>query len=240
MKAIKFARVVMLVGVAASLTACPTAPPVLTPASGSQPCPYTVTMTDATQNSTIHYTTDGSPVSISSATYTAPLSLNGAANVNAFATAPSMRASTATTASYYCQPTGPTYGNVEFDITTGSDDARADTEIDVWMYTSLGNGYQFRFVLKASGDPEWTASTPQVKTFTLNPVVPVSAVVNFNIALVEHDSILETDDNWNMQTLRVLLYNQTTDKQCVLSVSGNPAARLTGSSGASEPAGCSN
>jgi hypothetical protein len=169
------------------------------------------------------------------------LSFNSVVNLNAFATAPSMTGSTTTSSSYYCTPTGPTYGNIEFDITTGSDDARADTEIDVWMNTSLGHGgYEYKFVLKASGEPEWTASNTPVKTFPLSPPVPVSAVLDFSFQLVEHDAPLETDDNWNMQTARALLYNQTTDKKCVLSVSGAPAARLTVSTGAYERAGCPN
>jgi hypothetical protein len=91
MKAVQLVRVVGLFGVVGSLTACPTAPPVINPASGSQPCPYAVTMTDATPNTTIHYSYN-TPVSIASPIYTTPLSIDSQATVYAFATAPSMGA----------------------------------------------------------------------------------------------------------------------------------------------------
>ncbi len=228
MKAVQLVRVVGVSGVVASLTACPTAPPVINPASGPQPCPFTVTMTDATQSSTIHYSFAPTPVSISSPIYTGPLSINGQATVYAFATSPAAGgASTTTTTSYSCRSNEPTYGNMEFDITTGSDDARSDTEIDATVSVSLGTGSRLALVLKASGDRAWTSAQPSIKVFPLNPPLPASSIGGVYVTLVEHDEGVETDDNWDLQSISVLLYNQPTAKTCVIASGG---ARLTATS----------
>jgi len=125
-----------------------------------------------------------------------------------------MAASTTTSASYTCQSNEPTYGNIEFDVTRGSDDARLDTEIDAQVSVSAGKGSTLTLVLKASGDGEWTSSNTPTKVFPLNPPVAALDLAQARITLVEHDQGVETDDNSDMDSLRVLLYNQTTAKKC--------------------------
>ena len=68
-------------------TVTPAATPTFSPAAGSYSSAQTVTIADTTGGSTIHYTTDGSTPTISSATYTAPLTVNASETINAFAAA---------------------------------------------------------------------------------------------------------------------------------------------------------
>jgi hypothetical protein len=59
--------------------------PLIDPSSGSYPAGQQVTLTDSTPNTVIHYTTDGSTPSVSSAVYNSPFTLTGSETVRAIA-----------------------------------------------------------------------------------------------------------------------------------------------------------
>ncbi len=74
--------------------------PIFSPAAGNFTAPVSVTITDATPNSTIYYTTDGSAPTTMSSQYSAPFTVSSTATVNAFATANGMTASAVASATY--------------------------------------------------------------------------------------------------------------------------------------------
>ena len=76
--------------------------PIFSPAPGSFTAPVSVTIADATPNSTIYYTTDGSQPTTMSTQYssTTPITLSATSTVNAFATANGMTASSVASATY--------------------------------------------------------------------------------------------------------------------------------------------
>jgi len=76
------------------------ATPVFNPGAGSFTAPVSVTITDATPNSTIYYTTDGSTPTTMSAQYSAPLTVSSTSTVNALATANGLAASAVASATY--------------------------------------------------------------------------------------------------------------------------------------------
>ncbi len=90
-----------------------TAAPQFAPAAGTYTTTQSVTITDATPGSTIHYTTDGSMPTAGSTIYTGALSVSGTMAINAIATSSGLTASNVATASYSIQPagTGIDFGN---------------------------------------------------------------------------------------------------------------------------------
>jgi hypothetical protein len=78
-----------------------TSVPSFSPASGSYTAPLSVTITDATANSVIYYTTDGSPATISSNVYTGPIQVTSSpTTLNAIATSTGLLASSQASATY--------------------------------------------------------------------------------------------------------------------------------------------
>lgn len=77
-----------------------TAAPVLSPGTESFSGTLSVSMTDATSGAVVHYTTDGSAPTVSSTTYTGPVTINATETVNAIAIAPGFAASPVASATY--------------------------------------------------------------------------------------------------------------------------------------------
>jgi glucosylceramidase len=75
------------------------ATPVFWPGAGTY-SPTQITLADATANSTIHYTTDGSTPTASSPPYTGPLTVSSTSTVKAIATATGFSASAVASAAY--------------------------------------------------------------------------------------------------------------------------------------------
>lgn len=81
--------------------------PVFTPAPGGYPTTIDVTISDASKDSAIYYTLDGSTPTTSSTEYTAPIPVSASSTVIAFATAEGLVNSTASVASYVIEPQAP-------------------------------------------------------------------------------------------------------------------------------------
>jgi hypothetical protein len=118
----------------------------------------------------------------------------------------------------------PTYNEILFDITTGSDDLRQDSSATA---TVVINGAAQTFTLKAQNAGGWPNNFETVVTVPVASQVQ-SAFGATTITLTSHNSGLESNDNWNIQSIRATVSNGASS-QCLFSVSGNPFARLTGS-----------
>jgi hypothetical protein len=84
------------------------AAPTLSPAAGTYSQAQTVTLADATPGAVIHYTTDGSTPTISSAVYSAALTVSATTTINALAAASGYSNSTVTSATYTIATSGST------------------------------------------------------------------------------------------------------------------------------------
>jgi hypothetical protein len=121
--------------------------------------------------------------------------------------------------------TNATYDQISFDIVTGGDDLRGDSSATATV--GLPGGAQ-TFTLKAQSDPGWGNNSDNVRTFTISgPAQPASAFGPVTITLTSHNGIFETNDNWNVQSVRVTLTGASGSTQ-LYDDSGNPFARLTG------------
>ncbi len=122
----------------------------------------------------------------------------------------------------------PTFSSIEFDITTGGDDLRGDSSATVSLLAPNGSTMS-TFTLKAENAGSWDNNSVHNLVFPLSSPQPASAFGSFVITLTSHNGTFETDDNWNIQDLGVRLVNTNGSEQCMVSLSGNPLTRLTGS-----------
>src|SRR6266566_4696375 len=118
------------------------ATPTFSPAGGTYTGSVTVTISDATSGATIHYTTDGSTPTTSSAVYTGALTFTKNPTINAMAAAPGMTDSAVASATYTIQqqqqvatpafsPGGGTYtGSVTVTISDATSGATIHYTID--------------------------------------------------------------------------------------------------------------
>ncbi len=118
------------------------ATPTFSPAGGTYTGSVTVTISDATSGATIHYTTDGSTPTTSSAVYTGALTFTQTTTLNAMAAAPGMTDSAVASATYTIQqqqqvatptfsPGGGTYtGSVTVTISDATSGATIHYTID--------------------------------------------------------------------------------------------------------------
>jgi hypothetical protein len=124
-------------------------------------------------------------------------------------------------------PPVETFNEITFNIETGGDDLRGDSSATAMVALPGGNQ---TFTLKAQNDSGWGNNTDHVKAFTLSGTPqPLTNFGNIVITLTSHNGFLETDDNWNIQSVLVTLSGGS-GSATLLSKSGNPLARLTGSS----------
>src|SRR5438445_1391586 len=116
------------------------ATPTFSPGGGTYPGSVTVTISDATSGATIHYTTDGSTPTTSSAVYTGALTFTRTTTLNAIAAATGMTNSAVASATYTIQqqvatpsfsPGGGTYtGSVTVTISDATSGAVIHYTID--------------------------------------------------------------------------------------------------------------
>ncbi len=120
-----------------------------------------------------------------------------------------------------------TFNSITFNILTGGDDLRGDSSA---VAKVMINGSPQTFTLKAQNESGWNNNTDHIKTFSINgPAQPATAFGPISITLTSHDGAFETNDNWNIQSLNVSVAGPNNASALLRNVSGNPAARLTGS-----------
>lgn len=145
---------------------------------------------------------------------------------------------------------GQTFANIEITIATGGDDLRQDSSASIQFYAinqldpapliinmPFASGW-----LKASGAPGWGNNTTNGPIVIALPhPVPASVFGAFTISLGEHPNWPETNDNWDIAWIKIVLFNtsngQITESQTifyaydavnVLSDGSIGIARLTG------------
>ena len=129
-----------------------------------------------------------------------------------------------------CQPAvtpAATFSQITFNVGTGGDDLRGDSSA---MTTIAVPGGTRTFTLKRQGESSWDNNSAHTKTFTITPAITLAQFGNISITSQSHNSFTETDDNWNIQSLRITV-SGASGSACLLNQSGNPLSRLTGSSG---------
>jgi cathepsin L len=114
---------------------------------------------------------------------------------------------------------GLKFPKITVDITTGSDDARNNSEI----YATLNNGYEFCLKPSSSGPTahcrlpknvdqngvnDWGSFYTNSKPQTFNLPMQDQSIESMTITLVSHSGTFESPDNWNIQALTVMGYDQ--------------------------------
>lgn len=121
-----------------------------------------------------------------------------------------------------------TFNQIQFVIGTGSDDLRGDSSATALLESPNGSPVQ-TLTLKSQSQPGWNNNTIHTVTMGLNPARTPCAIGHVILTLTSHNSLGETNDNWNVQSVAVTLSNNGVGGTPLLSSSGNPVARLTGS-----------
>jgi hypothetical protein len=133
---------------------------------------------------------------------------------------------------------------IRFIVGTGGDDLRGDSTATADVF--LKNGGQFTVTLKAKNAGSWDNGTTHGPidfdipgTVTLPTISEGLSGVQIN--LIQGGSFPETDDNWDISTLQVSLFNPGTPQVCQLNLVGSSElqdgstglVRLSGSPGSS-------
>lgn len=142
-------------------------------------------------------------------------------------------------------PTTPVeYHQIRFIIGTGGDNLRGDSTATADVF--LKNGGQFTVTLKAKDAGSWdNGSIHGPLDFSIPSTVtlptPTDALSGVRINLIQGGSFPETDDNWDINSLQVSLFNPGSGQLCQLDLVGNfelqdgstGLVRLSGSAGSS-------
>jgi hypothetical protein len=139
---------------------------------------------------------------------------------------------TFTMATPACEPAPPKTAFTSLGITigTGNDDARSDTELTASLPGenaiclkpsnnadpdgTCANGGKAR---DQNGNKSWDNWSSSAQTFTLSTPATAAELNQITINLIEHNAGLESDDNWDIQSIFVTGFD----------ASGNPTALLT-------------
>jgi hypothetical protein len=134
---------------------------------------------------------------------------------------------------------------IRFIVGTGDDDLRNESTATADVF--LKNGEQFTVTLKAKNAGSWGNGTVNgpldfdiPSTVTTLPT-PTQALSGVQINLIQGGSFPETDDNWDITTLQVSLFNPGSPQFCQLDLVGEfqlqdgstGLVRLSGSKGSS-------
>jgi hypothetical protein len=120
-----------------------------------------------------------------------------------------------------------TFDGVRFVIGTGGADLRGDSVAKASLMGANGAVLQTVTLYNGSGSG-WANNTTNTVTAALNRALKPSDIARIVITQVEHNNGLETDNNWNINSVAVSLYNLGNPPHALMSFSGNPLARLTG------------
>ena len=118
------------------------------------------------------------------------------------------------------------YGQIQFTIATGGDDLRGDSSATATLESPNGNTMQV-FTLKGQNQSGWNNNSTHTVTLPLNPPLLACTVRHIKITLTSHNGFGETNDNWNLQNITVVLSNGG-GGVAIATGAGNPFARLTG------------
>jgi len=112
------------------------------------------------------------------------------------------------------------FTKITVDITTGGDDARDNSEV----YATLNNGYEFCLKPSSSGPTShcrlpgnvdqngtnyWGNYYTNKKPLTFNLPAQYQSPQSMTITLVSHSGFAQSPDNWNIQALTVMGFDQS-------------------------------
>jgi len=120
------------------------------------------------------------------------------------------------------------FDQIEFVIGTGGDDLRGDSSATATLLAANGATLQV-ITLKAQSDPGWGNNTTHTVTKSLTSPLGLFGIADIVITLTSHNSVFETDDNWNVQDVVVKLSNNGSGTKQIMHAFGDPMKRLTGS-----------
>jgi Pro-kumamolisin, activation domain len=133
---------------------------------------------------------------------------------------------------------------IRFIIGTGGDDLRNDSTATADVF--LKNGGQFTQTIHPQNSGSWGNGSTQgpIDLAIPNNVIPPTTLEGLSgvrINLIQGGSFPETDDNWDISTLQVSLFNPGSEQVCQLNLVGTlqlqdgstGLVRLTGSAGSS-------
>jgi hypothetical protein len=115
--------------------------------------------------------------------------------------------------------------SVQLAIGTGSDDLRGDSSATATLESPTSATFE-TFTIKTQSDPSWSENTGHIAVSGFNQASQ-TALGEVAITLTSHNSIFESGDNWNIQSLSVTVLAPSGTVLCNQSISGNPLARLT-------------
>jgi uncharacterized repeat protein (TIGR03806 family) len=223
------------------------ATPVITPAGGSFTNTETVTLADATPNSTIYYTLDGTAPTTNSLRYTGPFVLSTSASVQAIATQPGAVNSGVASASfvdtsavgtgvglqgsYWANLTSVAFTNASF--ATLPTLVRVDSTINFNWTTTPPSAYigLTNFVVRWTGavQPEYN----ETYTFTTDTANGVRLYVNGRLLINQWDNQAATTWSNSITLAAQQLYNVEMD---FFNQTGGAVAQLSWSSPSTPPA----
>lgn len=128
-------------------------------------------------------------------------------------------------------PTPALYQVLRFQIVTGRDDLRGDSEssADIWY----ADGAKDHCTLKAQSDNGWPVGSMNSVDCHLARSRTVAQLRKswIWVSLKSHQSFVEDPDNWNINGLELhaIQIGGSAQPGCVFNASGNPLYRLTGS-----------
>jgi C1A family cysteine protease len=115
---------------------------------------------------------------------------------------------------------GLKFTKIAVQITTGGDDARDNSEV----YATLNNGFEFCLKPSSSGPTphcklprnvdqngvnDWGNNYTNPKPQTFNLPAQDESLQSMTISLVSHNGTLQSDDNWDIQAMTVIGYDQS-------------------------------
>ena len=119
--------------------------------------------------------------------------------------------------------------SVQYSIGTGGDDLRGDSSAVAALQGPSGNTFE-NVTLKTQSQSGWGNNSGHIVVNSFNQSSS-TALGKTAVTLTSHNGFLESDDNWNIQSLKLTLFTPSGGIECQQALSGNPLARLTGSAG---------
>jgi hypothetical protein len=119
------------------------------------------------------------------------------------------------------------YSSIRFIIQTGGDDLRGDSSASAQLFSINGSPLQ-TLTVKNSGGGSWPNNSTHTVEDKLSQQLSGNEIGTIALTLTSHNGFLETNDNWNVQSIAVELFSGS-QKYRLVTKSGNPFVRLTGS-----------
>lgn len=118
---------------------------------------------------------------------------------------------------------------LQITISTGDDDLRGDSSATAYVIASHGGSTrEYSTILKNESDPSWQNNTTNGPiVWNLPPGITDKNIKRFGIRLQSHNSGLETDDNWNINSVLVTYPSPSGAEVPLIQQAGVPLFRLT-------------